>query len=115
MAEMIGFVAVVAGVALFVIGTLAAIGFIIATDEGEMSDAEIFCRIGEAMDAGNGKGAMARDLGVRQSSVQQGASGKNRLRPGIWLSVVEVIDRRIGELGQLRDRAVDASAVKENA
>lgn len=67
------------------------------------------------MYAGNWKGAMARDLGVRQSSVQQWASGKNRLRPRIWLSMIEVIDQRISELGELRERAINASAVKENA
>lgn len=83
------------------------------------SEAELFCRIGAAMYGGNWKLGLAADLGVRQSSVQNWANGRNRLRPDIWASVVGVIDERVAELRELRERAVamaaGAKVVSENA
>lgn len=66
------------------------------------SEAELFCRIGAAMYGGNWKLGLAGDLGVRQSSVQNWANGRNPLRPDIWASVVGVIDDRVAELRGLR-------------
>lgn len=69
------------------------------------TESELFCRIGAAMYGGNWKLGLAGDLGVRQSSVQNWANGRNRLRPDIWASVVEVIDDRVAELRELRAEA----------
>ena len=69
------------------------------------TEAELFCRVGAAMYGGNWKLGLAGDLGVRQSSVQNWANGRNRLRPDIWASVVGVIDDRVAELRELRAEA----------
>lgn len=70
------------------------------------TEAELFCRVGSAMYGGNWKLGLAADLGVRQSSVQNWANGRNPLRPDIWKSVVGVIDERAAELRELRQRAM---------
>ena len=70
-----------------------------------MNDPELFNRIGEAMYGGNWKRALADEMGVRQSSVQNWARGSNRIYPDIWESIAAVIARRQMELASLLELA----------
>ena len=67
-----------------------------------MTDADLLEEVGAALYRGNWKMALADDLGVRMSSVQNWARGKNLVPAALWREIATLIATRCADLERVQ-------------
>lgn len=72
-----------------------------------MTDLDLFRAIGAALYGPQWQSEFARQIGVNDRTMRRWATGAFRLPPGIWNTVLPLVEARQAELASLRSRLAE--------
>ena len=78
-----------------------------------MSDLDLFHAIGKALYGPEWQSELARQLDVNLTTMRRWATGKFRIPPGIWASLLPLLDAKQAELTRLRPVIEDRTSASE--